>query len=280
MSQSSNPLKQYFRQPAIYLKLPSNGRFWPAGSLEMPPNQELPVFPMTAMDEISYKTPDALFNGSAIVNVVQSCIPNIKDAWKMPSIDMDSILAAIRIASYGQTLDMQTQCPGCNETSDFELNLSLLIDSAPKPDYSTAVTHGDLEIFFKPIDYQQQNNISSLQFEQQKLLQMLPDMTIPDEDKFQRMSEASAALTQLTIKVMKDSVAGIKTPQAFVSEPEFVSEFLVNCDRQLFNKIRDKAIELRESGLIKPLTMKCAHCENEYQQPINLDSTNFFGLAS
>jgi hypothetical protein len=246
----------------------------------MPPNQELPVFPMTAMDEISYKTPDALFNGTAIVSVVQSCIPNIKDAWKMPSIDMDSILAAIRIASYGQTLEMQTQCPGCNETSEFELNLSALIDGAPKPDYSTAVVHGDLEIFFKPIDYQQQNNISSLQFEQQKLLQMLPDMSIPDEDKFQRMSEASTALTQLTIKVMKDSVAGIKTPQAFVSEPEFVSEFLVNCDRQLFNKIRDKAIELRESGLLKPLTMKCAHCENEYQQPINLDSTNFFGLAS
>lgn len=60
MTQSANPLKQFFRQPAIYLRLPSNGDFWPAGSLQMTPNSELPVYPMTAIDEITYRTPDAL----------------------------------------------------------------------------------------------------------------------------------------------------------------------------------------------------------------------------
>ena len=54
---SNNPLSQYFRQPAIYIKLPSQGSYYPPGALEMPENGEIPVFPMTAIDEITYRTP-------------------------------------------------------------------------------------------------------------------------------------------------------------------------------------------------------------------------------
>ncbi|MFZ9751439.1 MAG: hypothetical protein ACO3CN_04985, partial [Candidatus Nanopelagicales bacterium] len=58
---NTNPLARYFRKPAIYIRLPSNGEYWPTGSIEMPENRELPVYPMTAADEITYRTPDALF---------------------------------------------------------------------------------------------------------------------------------------------------------------------------------------------------------------------------
>ena len=75
MSQSVNPLKQFFRQPAIYMRLPSQGEYWPEGSIALPENKELPVYPMTAIDEITYRTPDALFNGQAVVNVIKSCVP-------------------------------------------------------------------------------------------------------------------------------------------------------------------------------------------------------------
>ena len=53
MTQTANPLRHFFRQPAIYLRLPSNGNFWPEGDLAMPQNRELPVLPMTAIDEIT-----------------------------------------------------------------------------------------------------------------------------------------------------------------------------------------------------------------------------------
>ena len=55
----------------------------------MPENRELPVYPMTAIDEITYRTPDALFNGQAVVNVIHSCVPNIKNAWEIPGTDLD-----------------------------------------------------------------------------------------------------------------------------------------------------------------------------------------------
>ena len=92
MTQSANPLKAFFRQPAIYLKLPSNGAYWPEDAIEFPTNRELPVYPMTAVDEITYRTPDALFSGQSVVNVIESCIPNIKNAWSAPFVDVNSIL--------------------------------------------------------------------------------------------------------------------------------------------------------------------------------------------
>ena len=66
----TNPLTKYFRQPKIYLRLPSKGRYYPAGSLDMPDSGELPVYAMTAKDELMFKTPDALLNGESVVEVI------------------------------------------------------------------------------------------------------------------------------------------------------------------------------------------------------------------
>ena len=110
---SANPLAKHFRQPAIYTKLPSQGEFWPAGALELPANGEVPIYPMTARDEIILRTPDALLNGQGVVDVLQSCCPSVKDAWKLPSIDVDAILIAVRIATYGNQLDVDATCPHC-----------------------------------------------------------------------------------------------------------------------------------------------------------------------
>ena len=98
----SNPLQKYFRQPKLYISLPSKGAFYPIGALEMPENKEVPVYAMTAKDELVFKTPDALLNGQATVEVIKSCIPAIKDPWNIPSIDLDTILVAIRMATYGE----------------------------------------------------------------------------------------------------------------------------------------------------------------------------------
>ena len=116
--QSTNPLSGHFRQPAVYLQLPSRGQFWAPDSIDMPANGELPVYPMTAIDEITYRTPDALFNGQAVINVVQSCVPAIKDAWKIPNRDLNTLLVAIRIASYGHEMELTSTCPACRHESD------------------------------------------------------------------------------------------------------------------------------------------------------------------
>jgi len=276
----NNPLKQYFRQPAIYIKLPSQGNNYPAGALTMPPTGELPVYAMTAIDEITYRTPDALYNGQATVNVIQSCIPDIKDGWGIPSADVDTLLVAIRIASYGHDMDFNTQCPACNHESEQTLDLRTVLDSIKAPDYSKSLAWGDMEIYFKPLSYKNLNDNNQMQFENQKLLQILPDSAVSDSEKMTALSAALRKITDITVGALSRSIAAIKTPQALVSEPEFIDEFLKNCDRALFNQIRDRIIELKVQSEMQPLKLICTECNHEYEQSITLDMSSFFESAS
>jgi hypothetical protein len=276
----SNPLSQYFRQPSIYIKLPSQGQNYPAGTLVMPANGELPVYPMTAIDEITYRTPDALFNGQATVNVIQSCVPSILDAWAVPSIDLDTILIAIRIASYGHDMEFATTCPACNDTSERSIDLRTMLDALRAPDYAAHVSHGDLSIYFRPLSYKNLNDNSALQYEQQKLLQVIPDSTISEADKMTALTQAFKSLTEITIRSLAISITAIKTPQALVSEPAHIEEFLKNCERDLFNQIRDHVLQLREQSELQPLKLECTACNHQYQQALTLDMASFFAPAS
>lgn len=280
MSQTNNPLKQFFRQPAIYIRLPSNGDFWDDNTLELPENHELPVFPMTAVDEITYRTPDALFNGQAVVDVVQSCIPAIKNAWAAPVTDINSILISIRIASYGHDMDIFTECPNCQHQEEFALDLRTVLDQLTSPDFKTKLTFGDLEIYFRPMTYRDQNSSNLEQFENQRLIRLIPDSDLSDEEKITRMTEVMKSITFLTVKALKHSIAGIRTPSAFVTEPEFIEEFLTSCDRTVFTKIRDHVVALRTSTELKPITLTCSECGTQHEQQLSLDMANFFAPAS
>jgi len=276
----NNPLQQYFRQPAIYIRLPSQGNFYPEGTIDMPPNNEIPVYAMTAIDEITYRTPDALFNGSAVASVIQSCIPNIKNAWAIPAIDVDTILISIRIASYGHEMEVYTKCPNCGTESERSADLRMVIDSMKAPDYSKVLKYGDLEIYFRPMTYKDINDNNQLQFEEQRLLQAIHSQELSEEDKVNAMSESMRKITDITMKAMVLSISVIKSPTTLVTESEFIKDLLLNCDRQLFNQIRDRVIEFKVSAEIQPMLLKCDSCEHEYKQPITLDMSSFFGIAS
>ena len=280
MPNSSNPLSQYFRQPAIYLRLPSQGRFYPKDALEMTATGELPVYPMTALDEITYRTPDALFNGQAVVNVIQSCVPNIKNAWAVPSVDLNAILTSIRIASYGHELAVETECPACNEVNEYEADLRLLLDGIRPGDFAAPLQFGELSIVFKPMNYQESNANNSALFEQQKTIQMVYAAEMDENQKMETLNKAMAQITELTMHALKSNIAAVKTPNGIVVEPEYIEEYLRNCDREVFNKIRDHVIELRQSSEVPPLKVQCSSCSHEFEQTLTLDQTSFFVNAS
>jgi len=280
MTQPVNPLQQYFRQPALYIKLPSLGHFWPQDSLVIPPNNEFPVLPMTALDEISYRTPDALFNGSAVVNVIQSCLPNIKNAWNMPSIDLNTVLGAIRIASYGSEMELKTKCPNCEAVNEYTVDLHGVLEQIAPTDFSQSMSLGDIEIFFRPISYKDQNTINLMQFEQQKILQQLPNGEMPEDERAAMFDKTLKEIARITTLAVTFSIASIRTPQALVSEPAFIEEFLKNCGGEQFKRIRDHVINLRGKEEIKPIPIDCPECTHHYEQAFVLDTALFFDNAS
>lgn len=272
-----NPLQKFFRQPAIYISLPSAGKYYPEGAINMPENGELPVYPMTAMDEITYRTADALFNGSAVVNVIKSCVPNILNPWLMPSADVDAILVGIRIATYGHELELETKCPHCEEEHTFGVDLRAVMEQIRMPEYQSSVKTGDIEVFFQPLNYKQQNENAIKQFEDQKILQAVPDADLPEQEKMDLINSALIKLSDMTISAITSSISMIRADQEIVTDPGHIKEFVQNCDRSIFGALRDKILQLKEQSTLKPITAQCSSCQKQYETPFTLDVSNFFG---
>jgi hypothetical protein len=275
MAIQNNPLKQYFRRPAIYIKLPSGGMNYPQGVIDIPETGELPVYPMTAIDEITSKTPDGLFNGSAVAEIISSCIPNIKDPWQLTSVDLDAVLIAIRSAANGSELEIETVCPACTEDAKYGLNLVGLLSTIKSGDYETELAVNDLLIKFRPLTFKEMNIVSVSQFEMQRQFIQLNALEDNDE-KNKRSKEVLKAITDTTMQALSKCIVYIKTPTVFVDENEYIFDFIQNCDKTMYEQIRDHNASLKQQSESKPLKVKCIHCNHEYEQPFTMNISDFF----
>lgn len=275
MSIENNPLKQYFRRAGIYLKLPSGGLGYEPGVIEFPETGDLPVYPMTAIDEITSKTPDALYNGTAVAEIITSCIPAIKKPWKITSVDLDAILVAIKIATNGSEMEIETTCQECNEESKFGVNLSILLNNFRSGDYESGLVIDQLKIKFRPLTYQVLSASSIKQFEIQKNIIVLNQMTDGPEREA-KSNEILKIITDSTIDVLVDTIDCIIAPDVIVNQRDFIMDFIKNTDKKTFDAIRDHSVKLRESTQTKPLNITCTHCKHEYEQPFTLNVSDFF----
>ena len=276
MSLENNPLKQYFRRPAIYLKLPSGGKYYEPGIVNIPDSGEFPVYPMTAIDEISSKTPDALFNGTAMADIIKSCIPGIINPWAINSIDLDAVLVAIKTASGGNDLTLTSECPSCKEISDYGINLAGILSQLKSGDYEKELNVNDLLFKFRPLTYKEMNEAGIAQMEAQRQF-LIVDNEIDAEIKQKKTQEALKYVTDLTMKLLSKTIVYIKTPAAFVEDKDFILDYLQNCDRDSYIAIRDYNAELKSQNEVKPLHIKCHDCGNEYEQQFTLNTSDFFG---
>lgn len=277
----NNPLQKYFRQPAIYVQLPSGGKGYPPGTLDMPTNGEIPIYPMTAMDEIIMRTPDALFNGVSNIKLFKSCVPNILDPWEIPNTDLDLLLTSIRIASYGHEMEMTVRCPHCQDEMEYTMDLRQVVDSIKSPDYNRSLNVDSLEIYFKPLSYKQVNDTARKQFENNKLLELTGSETneMTEDQRLNALGLALEEITRLSNDNLASSITAIKTPETMVEEPEYIKDFLNNASKKVYDAIRDHLISIRDNTTMKPLHIKCnnAECGKEFDTPYTLDQANFFG---
>jgi hypothetical protein len=283
----SNPLQKHFRQPKIYIKLPSDGKWWPEGSLELPENGEIPVYPMTAKDEITMRTPDALLNGQSTVDVIQSCIPNIKDAWKMPSIDLDVCLIAIRIASFGEKMEINTKIPNTTEERAFDLDLRHYLDMYISQEFEDVLQAGDFLVQIKPMSYQTFTQIALKTFEEQRLIAIVTQDDKSDSEKMQLFNKSFKTLTEINLNTVFDSVTAIQYQQDDpVTNRQHIREFLENTDTVIYNAIRDHVEMLRDRFQLKPLDVETTPEERElgapetFKLPLSFDHSSFFGRKS
>lgn len=273
----SNPLAKHFRQPALYLKLPSRGEFWPEDAINLPVNGEIAVYPMTTRDEITLRTPDALMNGAGVVSVIQSCCPEITDPWRMPSIDVDAVIIAIRIASYGSTMKFTSRCPKCNDTHDYGLNLQEVLGRIRMPNYKDPVDVDGLKIKIYPQPYFDLNEANMLQYEEQKLLQAIQNTELPAEQRSVEINKQVERIVILNTKTLAASTQYIELDDGTkVTEKAHLLEFYANSSGVTIKKVQEKLAELNSEGAVKPLKVNCESCTKEFDIQVTFDYASFF----
>lgn len=278
-----NPLQKYFRQPKVYTKLPSNGNFYPPDCLEKTESGEYPILAMTARDELTMKTPDALLNGEATVQVIQSCMPNIKNAWEIPVLDLDAILIAIRIATYGEMMDLNIKVPVTGEEKTFQADLRVMLDSLNDAEYNNIVEYGNMRVILRPLTYREFTKMSIKTFEEQRIFSIVNDEDMPEEEKLLAFNRSFTKLTNVTVGTLKSSIAAIEVDGNTVRDENHINEFVDNADKDLFKKVTNHLEEQKEKFSIKPMVVDATEEEIEagvpetYSIPITFDQANFFG---
>jgi hypothetical protein len=275
-----NPLANYFRQPKLYIRLPSHGRFYPEGALDKSEIDEYPVFAMTAKDELMFKTPDALMNGQATVEVIKSCVPAIRDPWAMPSLDLDALLIAIRIATYGEDMEINSSCPACKHFNEFTMNLVQYLDAIAQTNYDTEVIVPPLHVHIRPYSYKEISKAAIKSLEQQKIFSIVNNEEMGDEEKIEKFGESFVKLTQLTVDVVAGCITKIITPEGEVSDRALISEFVENSPSDVFNSINERVMAMKEQMSLKAQDVECTECNHKWTVEVTMDQTNFFGKGS
>jgi hypothetical protein len=277
-----NPLRKYFRQPKVFITLPSKGKYYPTDALSVPETGEYPVYAMTAKDELSMKTPDALLNGQATVDMIKSCVPSIVNPWHMPSIDLDAVLVAIRIATYGDILEITTKVPGTGEDRKFDVDLRQILNKMVTVEYEDNITVENMKVLLRPLTYKEFTDASLKTFEEQRIFSIVNNDEIPDTEKLTKFNVSFKKLTDLTVTTLSRSIVSISIGDDVVSNIAHIDEFINNADKNFYTSITDHLDIQKSKFQVAPMPVKssdediAAGAPATWEVPITFDQSNFF----
>lgn len=274
---NESPLKKYKRQPKLYIDLPSQGNFYHQNALLNGSFSNLPVFSMTASDEILFKTPDALFNGESTANCIKSCIPSILDPWNVPTVDIDTILVAIRMATYGPTLSVTQECPKCKSDNAYDLPLNAYIDHYQGKTYRDRVEIDEFTFFLRPLTYRENTENQKRLMQLRRTINMILTTYKDDEAKKEEMLDATyKEIANLSLDTILKSVKAISVNGEVEEDKVEILEFFESNEAKYFKQIKETIEKnVTEWSNLKH-NVKCTSCEAENELSVNLDQSDFF----
>ena len=304
-----NPLKQYYRNYETYVKLPST----PLNAYSMDvltytsKDNEIGVRPMTGADELILKNPEALINGEAIKTIIESCCPDIHDPERLFQNDIETLMIAIRLVSFGKMMEIHATCPNeeCYKSKEenldengqyidvnpyenlFELNLETLISSIDllTGEYTVDVSQHDdqfVRVYVRPYQYKDVVKLQKQSFEEERMIDQLNQQEgIDDVAKLQKVASTFLRIAQTSSELMSSSVykAEIYHGDQMIQDvydPEHLKDFVRNLSRQDVNNIRKKLDELHSIGVNNEFSAQCNQCGHQWTQEVSFDPANFF----
>ena len=278
MENRINPLKQYFRKPGIWIKLPSQGNFYKDKPTDLNEMGEIPIYPLTAKDELMLKNADALLNGSAITQMINSCAPSITDPMVMPAIDLDAVLVAIKRCTYGESQDVTCSCPKCETSNEVTINLNQIISSIKSVEKLEPVElDNGIKVFIKPVTVHNLLNLNWVQFEQIRNIQLAEQNNVDETTKVNLMQKSYQVLTEKNIDIVSSCIDTVLLPDGIaVTDNENIKDWINDLSKPDFTKIEESIMVTSSMGIDKEFNVNCKNCNTDFKSSLDLNPTTFF----
>ena len=276
---NTNPLIRFYRVPKLYVKLPTNGELYPPNFLETAINGELAVYPMSAVDEMLMRTPDALFNGDSLLKVIKNCVPGVKNPKDLLEPDINTLLLAIRIASNGAIMDLDIACPQCSHENSFQVNLQHLLDTQTAlEDDCTIDLDNELIIKVRPYDFSQRHMQILNEIQQGQTITQLQNSDDADLEKVAKIAQVINDMANRTFDIVAKSIESIqiKSTGELVTDQKHLAEFMSGISKTQSDVIINKIRELNQLGVDANISFACNSCKHEWNQQVDFDPSSFF----
>tara|TARA_A100001011_G_scaffold275715_1_gene285355 strand:- start:776 stop:1633 length:858 start_codon:yes stop_codon:yes gene_type:complete len=282
MTNQNNPLSNYYRNPKMYVTLPSKGVFYNKDIVDMPENGELPVFPMTAKDEVLTKNPDALLNGEAVSQLILSCVPNVKQPLALITNDVNVLLVAIQGASNNDELTVSATCPECESTVEGVAAASSAIDNMRLLEQTYEfTTKDDLVVEVRPITYSSTIKAGLATFKASRSFEGMAQIE-DDDERLRVFNENFIKMSEMNFEILVDSINSITIGKGedltVVTDRAHIRDYMLNCEAEVGREIETLVGEINNIGLDNTVGFVCddEKCSHEFESKVNFDPVNFF----
>ena len=277
MNTKANPLSKYFRKPTIYVQIPTGGRFNP--EIDKTILDEIPIMPMTAIDEISMSNPDELLNGEALVNLITSCVPTIPEPRNLCNIDADFLYLAIKHATYGKNIEHTHTCSNCEEQADYNIDINSILDKFPEIHEVEPVEYKDLKIYVHPPKMESMTRMALIEVEQTRILEAIADTgdeSITEIELAKQFALSFRKVSKQNVNLLIEAIDRIETLDEVVTDKDTILEFMDNCETKVITRINDQITKVNNRP--KDLTtfeFTCDACDNKEKVRFELNPVNF-----
>jgi hypothetical protein len=285
IKKAANPLLERFNvmPPATY-KLPSTGALYTNGEIDDDVvDGEVLVYPMTMVDEVTIRSPDMLFQGTAVENVFRRCIPQIRKPMEMLANDVDYLLTCLRVVTYGEFIEISWKCPKCTD-ADGKVKTNHVRDpddkSLPIPEN---VTPSFMVSLLQFLNETRELDVTSAKLDVElptgEKVKLRPS-TFDDMLKLYQYDTTTMETPEELVDYMMEGIVSVIHTVNGISDRELIKEWAVKCEAPSIGFLEKKVHAANDWGNKYEYDFKCKGCGHSNKGSIPLNPVQFFTTPS
>lgn len=315
---SSNPLIQDLIEneafPSVSVALPSGGRWYDPDVLDDGVNPlDVPVGVLGILAEQNYRDPWLLLSGEAIPRMLKGVCPSVHKAQELCELDLEAILLASRLVSYGPTIELTHTCQNlvprepdegekveegevlttiCDHENKLTLDINehilrydVIDDSVVDEKFTHQLKRVKQVVHLRPPAYRRIIEQMKEGITRNKQIDSFSDIQIDEmvvnEEAMKNYARVIDMASDTALDNMEASIHAIATTTGkLVSGSEFIREWLLALPTDEAEELSKKINKLSEWFMtFSDIKYNCAKCEAEQTFRLELDANRLFGQA-